>query len=206
VVDVPSAAGGDAGLEGFSVATGEGRVGRVAALNRLAEGLVVVVDDGEAYRVVAAAGVARVELLPRRVRLSEEGARALATAPAVEARVVRVETPVLVRHVPAELTPLVVAGERGVASRRSRRPVIGGVLTFVGGVALFIGAPLTALGIGGSHAWLWTAVTAVPFVVGLVLLWGALESETGRRLTWREKAADAFTAVLGISPHTRRRG
>jgi hypothetical protein len=65
VVDVPAAGSGDSGLEGFSVAGPAGRVGRVAAVNRAPDGLVLVVDTGDDYRVVSAGAVTSVETRPR---------------------------------------------------------------------------------------------------------------------------------------------
>jgi len=70
VVEVPAAGSGDSGLESFSVAGTDGRLGRVAALNRGPDGLVLVVDTGGDYRVVPAAEVTSVETRPRIVRLS----------------------------------------------------------------------------------------------------------------------------------------
>jgi hypothetical protein len=52
--DIPSAAGGDQGLEGFSLVVAGERVGRVAALNETPDGLVFLVDTGQAYRPVPA--------------------------------------------------------------------------------------------------------------------------------------------------------
>jgi hypothetical protein len=70
VYEIPAAASSAAGLEGFAVAGAAGRLGRVAAINRNAEGLTVVVDTGNDYRAVPATAVAQVERRPRVVRLT----------------------------------------------------------------------------------------------------------------------------------------
>jgi hypothetical protein len=205
--DVPSAAGGDAGLEGFSVEAGGRRAGRVAALNRSGDGLVVVVDTGDSYRAISAERVLRIEALRRAVVLTTAGEEELAASPAVDARILGFESPRLVRHVPRQLDRLMVEGEPAPRqSGRSRKWVLGSVLAVVGGVAVFVGAPLTAESVGGSLRAVWVAVPAATFVAGVSLLWRSLDSGEGRRLSWAEKAGDAVTAVLGVSPRTRKRG
>lgn len=206
MVDVPAAGSGDSGLEGFSVAGAAGRLGRVAALNRLPEGLVLVVDTGDDYRVVRAASVDRVETRPRAVRLSAGGEEALAAAPAVEPRVLRIDSPALVRHIPLELDGLLVEGEPAAAPTRSALWVFGATLTIVAGVAIFVGATITAEVGAPALAWLWLLWPLALLVTGLALLWRALGSGDGRRLGRREKASDAMTFLLGITPRTRRRG
>jgi len=206
VYDIPAAASGDAGLEGFSVAVGEHRAGRVAAVNRAPEGLVLVVDGGDAYRVVPAASVAAIETRSRTIRLTDEGEQALETSPLVEARVLRIDSPALVRYIPRGLNRMVVEGAPLPRERGSRRRVVGVVLTYVGAVALFVAAPLVATVGNGSLRWLWVLVPASVLVVGAVIAWGAIDSGRGRHLTAREKAGDVLTFMLGISPQTRRRG
>ena len=73
VHEVPSAAGGDEGLEGFSVESGAQRIGRVAALNETPEGLVLVVDTGDAYRPVSTRFVAQIDTGAHAIRLTSDG-------------------------------------------------------------------------------------------------------------------------------------
>ena len=206
MVDVPAAGSGDSGLEGFSVAGAAGRVGRVAAVNRRPEGLVLVVDTGDDYRVVSVGAVSSVETRPRIVRLSSDGDRQLAAAPAVEPRVLRVDSAALVRHVPRELDRLLVEGGPAPSPARSGLWILGATLTIVAGLAIFVGATITAeVGVPAA-VWLWLLGPLVLMVLGLALLWRALGSGDGRRLSRREKASDAMTFLLGITPRTRRRG
>ena len=202
---VPSRASGAAGLEGFAVETAAGAAGTVAALNRTETGLVLLVDGGDDVRTVSASGVAQVELLPRRVLLTPDGARELETSAPVEPRVVRIESPQLVRHVPGDLATVTSEGRPPPRERVSALWIAGTLLAFVGGVALFVCVPLTVEGVGGSLAWLWTAVTGTLFIAGLVLLWRALATAPGKRLSRPQRLGDAFAFVLGISPPERRR-
>lgn len=207
MVDVPAAGSGDSGLEGFSVAGAAGRLGRVAAVNRLPAGLVLVVDTGDDYRVVAADDVESVETRPRIVRLDSEGEARLAASPAVAPRVLRVDSPALVRHVPRELDRLLVrGGAPATGPARSGLWVLGATLTIVAGVAIFVGATITAEVGAPALVWLWLLWPLALLAVGLALLWRAIGSGDGRRLTRREKAGDAMTFLLGITPRTRRRG
>jgi hypothetical protein len=206
VYDVPAAAGGDAGLEGFSAVTESGRAGRVAAVNRRPDGLVLVIDTGDAYRAVPAHSVARIETRGRAVVLTDVGAEALAAAPAVEARVRRADSPALVRHIPRALDRLVIEGEPAAAQARARPWLAGAALTIAGIVVAFVGAPITAEAPGGPLRWLWLLVPAAAVAVGVTLLWRAIGSEDYRPLTAGEKAADVMTFLFGVSPRTRRRG
>jgi hypothetical protein len=206
VYDIPAAASGDAGLEGFSVAVHDRRAGRVAAVNRAPEGLVLVVDSGDEYRVVPAASVAAIETSTRTVRLTDEGAHALDVSPPVEARVRRIDSPALVRYIPRGLDRLVVEGEAPPREPGSGRRAVGVVLTYVGAVVLFLTVPVVATVGSGALRWLWILVPATAFVAGGVIVWRAIGSGEGRRLTAREKAGDVVTFLLGISPPTRRRG
>jgi hypothetical protein len=206
VVDVPAAGSGDSGLEGFSVAGPAGRVGRVAAVNRAPDGLVLVVDTGDDYRVVSAGAVTSVETRPRIVRLGGDGARQLAAAPAVEPRVLRVDSAALVRYVPRELDRLLVEGGPATAPARSWLWILGATLTIVAGVAIFVGATITAEVGAPAAAWLWLLGPLALLVLGVAVLWRALGSGDGRRLSRREKASDAMTFLLGVTPRTRRRG
>jgi hypothetical protein len=206
VVDVPVAGSGGSGLEGFAVAGAAGRLGRVAALNRLPAGLVLVVDTGGDYRVVPSGSISSIETRPQTVRLSAAGEEALAGAPAVEPQVLRIDSPALVRHIPRELDGLLVEGGQVSATRRSALWVLGATLTIVAGVALFVGATITAEVGAPALVWLWLLGPLALLVTGLALLWRALGSGDGRRLNRREKASDAMTFLLGITPRTRRRG
>ncbi len=203
--EIPAAASGDAGLEGFSVAVGERRAGRVAAVNRAPEGLVLVVDGGDAYRVVPAASVAAIETRSRTIRLTDEGEQALEGSPPVEARIQRIDSPALVRYIPRGLDRLVVEGAPP-RDQPSRRRAVGVVLTYLGAVALFVTAPIVATVGSGSLRWLWVLIPASVLVAGAVIVWRAIGSGEGRKLTAREKAGDVVTFLLGISPQTRRRG
>ncbi len=198
--DIPSAASSAAGLEGFGIDGG----GTVVAVNRTAAGLVLVVDLGDdGFRAVPVTEVAQVEMLPRRVALAEH---ALERAEPVEARVVRIETPQLVRFVPRELDRITVEGKPPPRERVSPLWPVGTLLTFVAGVVLFTGIPLDIEGVGGSLAWLWVAIPGGLFALGILLLWRALATGHGRRLTRFERFGDAVAFVLGISPPERRRG
>lgn len=194
--EIPSAASGEAGLEGFAVEGG----GRVLAVNRTDEGLVLLVDSGGAVRAVPLDVVARVELRPRRIVLAERR-----EWPSVDARVVRFETARLVRHVPRELDRVTVQGE-APARLRASPPWIAGTLLFgVGGVALFVGIGLAIEGVGGRLSWLWVVVPAAVALAGVALLWLGLSRGPGRGLSARERAALAGSFVLGISPPERKR-
>lgn len=189
--EIPSAASGDAGLEGFAVVG----LGRVAAVNRTEDGLVLLVDAGGAVRAVPQTAVVRVELRARRIVLAEER-----EWPAVEARVARVESPDLVRHVPRELGAVTVAGEE---TRLGASPlwIAGTPLFAAGGLALFVG-----IGLVIEHSsWLWVAVPGSVTLAGAALLWRAFSAGPGRGLPTRERAKLAGSFVLGISPPERRR-
>ena len=203
---MPAAGSGGSGLEGFAVAGAAGRLGRVAALNRLPAGLVLVVDTGGDYRVVPQGSIGSIETRPQTVRLTTAGEEALGAAQAVEPRVLRIDSPALVRHIPRELDGLLVEGGPVSATRRSALWVLGATLTIVAGVALFVGATITAEVGAPALVWLWLLGPLALLVTGLALLWRALGSGDGRRLNRREKASDAMTFLLGITPRTRRRG
>jgi hypothetical protein len=179
------------------------RAGRVAGLNRTRDGLVVIVDTGDAYRAVPAAAVERIETVPRRVYV---GKAALAAAVVVVPSVRPGESPHVVRHIPRELDRLVVAGEGAPTRRSSLWYLGGGTLALIGGVGIVAGAFGAAEGVGGSLAWLWVAVPAAVLLAGATLLWLAFGRDSPRRLSAREKASDAVSALFGISPRTRRRG
>jgi hypothetical protein len=68
------------------------------------------------------------------------------------------------------------------------------------------GPILTAAGVGGELRWLWVAVPVAVLVLGTVALWSAMGRDSPLRLSTRDKAADAASAVFGISPRTRKRG
>lgn len=178
------------------------RAGRVAGLNRTLDGLVVIVDSGDAYRAVPAGALERIETVPRRVYVGEA---ALAAAVVVVPSVRTAESPQVVRHIPRELDRLVVAGERA-PTRRSSLWYYGGTLAVIGGVGIVAGAFAAAEGVGGGLAWLWVAVPAAVLLAGATLLWLAFGRDSPRRLSAREKASDAVSALFGISPRTRRRG
>jgi len=192
--EIPSAASGDAGLEGFSVGSG-----RVAAVNRTDRGLVLLVDAGGAVRAVPLEAVERVELRPRRIVLREER-----EWPAVDARVVRVESPRLVRYVPRELARITVEGAAPAGRLTSRLWLAGTLLFTVGGVALFVGISLTIERVGGGLSWLWVALPGAVTLAGAAVLWRALSAGPGRGLTVRQRAGLAGSFVLGISPPERR--
>jgi hypothetical protein len=113
VYEIPSAAGGAEGVEGFAVLAGGRRVGRVAALNKTPEGLVVVTDMGDAYRPVRADLIAEIETEARAIRLTVEGEDALASAAPVDPQVRQGDSAGLVRYIPRELDRL---WSRGSAS------------------------------------------------------------------------------------------
>ena len=178
------------------------RAGRVAGLNRTRDGLVVIVDTGDDYRAVPAGAVERIETVQRGVFVDEA---ALGAAAVVVPSVRTMESPHVVRHIPRELDRLVVAGER-VDTQRSSLWYAGGTLALIGGVGIVAGAFATAEGVGGGLAWLWVAVPCAVLLAGATLLWLAFGRDSPRRLSAREKASDAVSALFGISPRTRRRG
>jgi hypothetical protein len=202
VYDVPAAGSDAAGLEGFAVVGEGGRLGRVAAINRRPDGLVLVVDTGDGYRAFPTGAIASIELRPRTVRL-RSGAEV--DAPRVEVRVLRADSPALVRHVPRELDRLAVEGDEVRAAPRLGL-WLGLALVVIGGVALFVGATVTAEVGARPVVWLWLLVPLALVVAGSILLWRELGAGDGRRLTRRERAGDALTLLLGITPRTRRRG
>jgi hypothetical protein len=196
--EIPAAAGGDAGLEGFHVEGAAGPRGRVAAVNRSAQGLVLVVVASDGFRAVPVSAVAGVERLAHVVRLTPAGEAALATAPTVTVEVAGGASTTLVRHLPVELDAVTVDG---VPPPRART---GGVyaaatLTVVGGVGAFVTGPLIFVG----WSWLWLAAPLALFALGLALLWRGYARTTD--LTGRARIANAFAALLGVSPPTRRR-
>jgi hypothetical protein len=160
-------------------------------VNRTAEGLVLVVETDAGFRAVPVQEVARVEMLPRRVELTDEGARALAASP--------------LRFAPRDLGRVTVEGEAPPRERVSPLWLSGTLLTFLAGVVLFTGVPLLVERTGGSLAWLWVAAPGALFLLGVVLLWRALRDGHGRRLSRFERFRDAVAFVLGISPPERRR-
>jgi hypothetical protein len=205
--DVPAAGSGGGGLEGFSVAGASERLGRVAALNRTREGIVLVVDTGDVYRVVPTGAVARIETRAQIVRLSAAGEQALEAAPPAETRVVRTDSPALVRYVPTELDRLLVEGDPPPPRKRTGLWIAGATLILVGLVGIFVGATVTAEANARPVVWLWLLVPLAVLVAGCALLWRAMGTDSeGRQLTRREKASDALTFLLGVSPRTRRRG
>jgi hypothetical protein len=203
--DVPSRAGGVAGLEGFTVATAAGSVGTVAALNRTAGGLVLLVDTGDGVRVVSAGRVEHVELLPRTILLGADGARELETSPPVEPRVARIESPQLVRTIPRELAAVTREGQPPPRERLSPLWLAGASLAVVGGVGLFTAVPLTVENVGGSLAWVWPVVTGVLFLAGVALLWRAFATAHTQKLSRQQRLGDVVAAVLGVSLPDRRR-
>lgn len=194
--EIPSAASGDAGLEGFAV---DG-LGRVAAVNRGEDGIVLLVDTDDAVRAVPLDAVARVELRSRRIVLARDE-----DWPAVEARIVRVESPRLVRHLPRELDRVTVEGEAPARLRASPLWLAGTLLFTVGGIVLFTGVGLTIEHVGGGLSWLWVVVPGLVALAGAALLWRGLSTGPGRGLSVRDRAALAGSLVLGISPPERKR-
>jgi hypothetical protein len=198
--EIPSSASGDAGVEGFTVETPAGLLGRVAAVNRTEAGLVLLVDTEGTVRAVPVEAVERVELRPRRILLADES-----EWPAVAARVVRVESPRLVRYVPRELDRVTVEGTATPGLRASPVWLFGVALFTIGGVMLFVGASLAIEGAGGGPSWLWVVVPGIVTLVGAALLWRGLSTGPGSGLSARERVALAGSFVLGISPPERRR-
>lgn len=202
--DIPSAAGGDHGIEGFDVEIGERRIGRVASLNEAPEGIVLLIDTGDAYRPIPATFVEAIESVGHAVRLRDDAETAFARAPEVEPRVRNVDTSQLIRHIPGQFQRLVVPGHR--RRPRSRLWYVGAPLIVVGGVGLMAGPILTAEGVGGPLRWIWVATPLIVFALGAWAFWAAMSRDSPRRLTRREKLSDAVTAIVGITPRTRHRG
>jgi hypothetical protein len=162
------------------------------------------VDTGDAYRPVPTRHLASIELAGNLVTLTPEGERALEEARAVEPRIRREDTPILVRHVPRSLYRLAVASES--RSTRSKLWFVGAPLVVLGGVGLMAGPILTAEGVGGDLRWVWVVVPLAVFLAGCWALWAALGRDSPRPLSTRDKISDAISGIFGITPRTRRRG
>ena len=204
--EIPSAATGDHGLEGFSVEVGGRRVGRVAAVNNTADGRLLVIDAGDSYRAVSARFLARIDTVNRAVLLTPEGEEAFASSPVIHPTMQRTDTPRLVRHIPREFDRLMMAGER-VAAPHTALWYVGAALAFAGGVGL-TAVPVVAVELDASAGWIWLAV-GLPLAVlalGATLLWTAMSRVGARRASVFERLADALSATLGVTPRTRRRG
>ena len=202
--ELPSAAGGDEGLEGYSVEAGGRRVGRLAALNRTAGGLVLLVDTGDAYRPVPAALVGEIALVGETIRLTPEGESSLAAAPEVLPRVALADGPSLVRHIPTELARLTTAA--GTARRRSSLWFVAAGLVLLAGVAILPVNLLIEHEFGGALRWAWLGVPLVLLTAAGLALSAAVDRDAGRPIPLRDKLADAPALLLGISPRTRKRG
>jgi hypothetical protein len=202
--EIPSAAGGDEGLEGFSVEAHGERVGRLAAINRTPAGLVLLVDTGDAYRPVPAAEVAEVQMGGHTILLTAGGERAFAAAPAVDPRTNPAEGPRLVRHIPPELLRLMTSG--GTRRSRSRLWFVGGGLVLLAGFAILPVHLLIEHEVGGAARWAWLAVPLGLLVAAGWAFAAAIDRDAGRRVPLRAKLADAPALFLGISPGTRKRG
>jgi hypothetical protein len=202
--EVPSAAGGDEGLEGFSVEAHGERVGRLAAVNRTPAGLVLLVDTGDAYRPVPAAHVAEVQLGGETIRLTPRGDAAFAAATPVEPRTNPAEGPRLVRHIPPELARLLTAGGR----RRSRSGLwyVAGAFVLLAAFAILPVNLLIEHEVGAALRWGWLAIPLLLLAAAGWAIAAAIDRDAGRRIPLREKLADAPAMLLGISPRTRRRG
>jgi hypothetical protein len=202
--EIPSAAGGDEGLEGFSVEAHGERVGRLAAINRTPAGLVLLVDTGDAYRPVPADGVAEVQMGGETIVLSPRGDAAFAASHAVDPRTNPAEGPRLVRHIPPELMRLMTAG----GTRRSRSGLwfVGGGLVLVAGFAILPVHLLIEHEVGGAARGAWLADPVLLLVAGGWAIGAAIDRDAGRRVPLRDKLADAPALFLGISPRTRNRG
>ena len=204
--EIPSAAGGDEGLEGSSVEVAGERVGRLAAINRTPDGLVLVVDTGDAYRAVAARHVARADLGAETVWLTQEGEAAFRAAPAIAPEHRRAEGPHLVRHIPPELASLVTSTGTRRRRRRSRLWLVAVALVLLAGFSILPVNLLIEHEVGGAARWVWLAL---PLLLLAAAAWAALvamDRDSARRLPLREKLADAPSLLFGISPRTRKRG
>ena len=203
--EIPSAAGGDEGLEGFSVEAGGERVGRLAALNRAPDGLVLIVDTGDAYRAVRASGVARVDLGAETVWLTAEGESTFRAAAAIAPSHRPAEGPHLVRHIPPELGRLVTStGMR--RRRRSRLWPVAIALVLLAGFSILPVNLLIEHEVGGALRWAWLAVPVLLLAAAAWAVLVAMDRDSPRRLPLGEKLADAPSLLLGVSPRTRKRG
>jgi hypothetical protein len=174
-----------------------GPIGRVAAVNRTADGLVLVVMT-DAFRVVPVAAVAQVERLAHVVRLTPAGETALVPGPPVAVEVAASTSTRLVRHLPIELDAVTVDGT-APPRERTVGAYVAATLIVLGGVGAFVSGPLIFVG----WSWLWLAVPLALFVLGIVLLWRSYARTT--ELRGRARVANAVAALLGVSPPTRRR-
>jgi hypothetical protein len=204
--EIPSAAGGDEGIEGFSVEAGGERVGRVAALNRTLDGLTLIVDSGDAYRPLPVRLVSAIDVGTEWVTLSPEGEAALAAAPAVTPTHRGAEGPHLVRHVPRELGPLVTATRPRRRRRRSRLWPLAGGLVLLAGFSILPVNLLIEHEVGGALRWAWLAVPALLLALAAWAALAAIDRDSPRAVPLREKLADAPSILFGVSPRTRKRG
>jgi hypothetical protein len=203
--EIPSAAGGDEGLEGFSVEVGGERVGRLAAINRTPDGLALIVDTGDTYRAVPVRHVARVDVGGETVWLSEKGEAAFLAAPAIAPEHRRAEGPHLVRHIPPELASLVTSTGRR-RRRRSRLWPLAVALVLLAGFSILPVNLLIEHEVGGALRWAWLAAPVLLLAAAASAALVAMDRDSPRRLPLREKLADAPSLLFGISPRTRRRG
>jgi hypothetical protein len=197
-LELPSYAGGPEGLEGLVVEAGGRRVGRVAAVNRTRDGLVLVVEDAGGFRALPVDDVEEIDLGAGRIRLRDGGAVAWEQSEPVRARQLPSESASLVRFIPPELDRLVTA-------RRASQPVsplwllaLGCVL--VAAVLILPVHLLVENDVGGPLRWLWLALP-LPFLV--VAAWAAgsaIDAARGERSPLREKLAALQYFLFGISP------
>jgi hypothetical protein len=201
--ELPSAAGGREGIEGFAVETGDGPAGYLAALNRTPEGLVLVVDDGQVFRAVPARHAAEINLVDEVVRLTPEGEAAFAAAPVVEPVHTGPDPAHLIRHIPAELDRIVTT--EGTARPHSALWLAGGLALVFAGVAILPAHLLMENEVGGPLRFAWMLLPVVFLTVAVWLLFAAADADGKRKLTLREKLDDAPAFLLGVSPRTRTR-
>jgi hypothetical protein len=141
---LPIPAGHHEGLEGFRViGPAAEEVGDVAAVERTAGTLVVVIGTHGSYRAIPWSGVARVDLLEQTVSLTEEGARELAANRPLPVRLTATDTEDMVRYIPG------AAGETSVArgtEPSSARPFVVGMLASTAFPAILATVALAAAG------------------------------------------------------------
>ena len=197
-LELPPQAGGDQGIESFTVETPVGRAGRVAALNRTPEGLVLVVDDGSEYRALSAWALEQIDVVGRAVRLGEPGARALAASPVVSPAQPREEGARLVRYIPTELDRLVTTA--GAARGPSPLWLVGIAAVLVAAALILPAHFLVEKNVAGSLKWLWFALPLGFLLVAAWAIGRAIDADRGERLPLREKFSTAWAFLLGVTP------
>jgi hypothetical protein len=191
------------GIEGFAVATVDGRsVGRVAALNRAGAGFVILLEERAAarrpavFRPLEPRFVVEIDIGRGAVLLTPDAWTALASAAAVTPRRATSDDEQLIRYLPTSLQRLVVAGPASEPS--SWWWVVATTLIVLAGFTLL---PVHFLIEHGSTIG-WAAI-AVPLALLGAAGWTmstAADADRGSKIELKEKLATVPAFLLGSSP------